>query len=97
MSTWKKVREELNLTNEDERLVEMEKKLIKTMVSIREEKGYTQAQLAQICNVKQPTIARMEMATHSPQLDSLLRVLVPMGYTLQIVPIRKTGKNVFDL
>lgn len=93
MATWKKIREELNLTNEDERLVEMEKNLIKTMVSIREEKGYTQTQLAQLCNVKQPTIARMEASTHSPQLDSLLRVLVPLGYTLQIVPIRKPGKK----
>ncbi len=35
------------------------------------------------CNEKHPMIARMEKAVHSPQIDSLLRVLVPMGYTLQ--------------
>ena len=38
---------------------------------------------------KERTLARLEKAVHSPQLDSLLRVLVPMGYSLQIVPIVK--------
>lgn len=87
MTTWKTLREELNLTEEDEKVIAMEKKLIETMVQIREEKGLTQAQLAKLCDVKQPLIARMESASHSPQIDSLLRILVPLGYTLQIVPI----------
>ena len=45
-------------------------------------------QLAKMCDVKQPAIARIESLTHSPQVDSLLRILVPLGYTLQIVPIQ---------
>lgn len=32
--------------------------------------------------------ARIESPVHSPQIDSLLRVLTPLGYTLQIVPIK---------
>ena len=59
------------------------------MVAIREEQGLSQAELAKKCNVKQPTIARMEKDAHSPQIDSLLRVLAPLGYTLQIVPMKK--------
>ena len=93
MATWKEVRNELHLTSEDECLIAMEKQLIKTMVEIREEKGWTQAQLAEQCNLKQPTIARMESAAHSPQLDSLLRVLTSLGYTLQIVPIPQWNKE----
>ena len=89
MVTWKNVRQELQLTAEDEKLIEMEKDLIRTMVEIRESKGLTQAQLAKECNVKQPMIARMEKSVHSPQLDSLLRILMPLGYTLQIVPLKK--------
>ena len=88
MTTWKTLREELNLTEEDEKVIVLEKKLIETMVQIREEKGLTQAQLAKLCDVRQPMIARMESSTHSPQIDSLLRILVPLGYTLQIVPIQ---------
>ena len=88
MTTWKTLREELNLTEDDEQVIALEKKLIKTMVQIREEKGLTQTQLAKICDIKQPIIARIEASTHSPQVDSLLRILVPLGYTLQIVPIQ---------
>lgn len=88
MTTWKTLREELKLTVDDEKVIALEENLIKTMVKIREEKGITQTQLARMCDVKQPVIARIESSTHSPQVDSLLRVLVPLGYTLQIVPIQ---------
>ena len=89
MTTWDKLRNELEITEEDEQVIRIEKELIETMVRIREEKNLTQSELAKICGVKQPVIARLEKAVHSPQLDSLLRVLVPLGYSLQIVPIVK--------
>ncbi|MCM1191471.1 MAG: helix-turn-helix transcriptional regulator [Butyrivibrio sp.] len=87
MTTWKELKEDLSISQEDKNIIELEKDLIRTMVTIREEKGLTQSQLAEMCNVKQPVIARMESSVHSPQVDSLLKILAPMGYTLQIVPI----------
>ncbi|MBR6147558.1 MAG: helix-turn-helix domain-containing protein [Lachnospiraceae bacterium] len=90
MSNWKDVRKELSITPEEENIIELEKDLLRTMVSIREKQGLSQADLAAKCNVKQPVIARMEKAIHSPQINSLLKVLVPLGYKLQIVPIEKT-------
>jgi len=88
MISWEDVREELNITSEEECIIELEKELIRTLVDIREKQGLSQAELALKCNVKQPSIARMEKAIHSPQIDSLLKVLVPLGYTLKIVPIK---------
>jgi len=85
--TWKSLRTELELAPEEENAVRLEKELIRTMVQIREERGLTQAQLAELCQVKQPVIARMESAVHSPQLNSLLKVLMRLGYTLRIVPM----------
>lgn len=87
MTTWKELKNDLSISQEDISAIELEKDLIRTMVAIREEKGLTQSQLAEICNVKQPVIARLESSVHSPQLDSLLKILVPLGYTLQIVPM----------
>ena len=87
MSTWREYRDNLEITPEEEKVIEFEKDLIRTLVSIREEQGLTQAELARKCNMKQPVIARLETATHSPQIDSLLKVLVPLGYTLKIEPI----------
>ena len=89
MSTWKEFRKELHITDEEENVIEMEKELIRSMVAIREEQGLSQAELAARSSIKQPAIARMEKNVHSPQVDSLLRVLAPLGYTLQIVPIQK--------
>ena len=87
MTTWKELKNDLSKNQKDISAIELEKDLIRTMVDIREEKGLTQSQLAEICNVKQPVIARLESSVHSPQIDSLLKILVPLGYTLQIVPM----------
>ena len=46
MTTWKTLREELKLTEDDEKVIALEKNLIKTMVQIREEQGLTQMHLA---------------------------------------------------
>ncbi len=89
MNEWKEFRKELNISQEDEINIELEKELLRTLVKIREEQGLSQAELASICHVKQPVIARMERATHSPQVDSLLKILVPLGYKLAIVPLVK--------
>ncbi|MFG6358035.1 MAG: helix-turn-helix transcriptional regulator [Acetatifactor sp.] len=89
MVTWKKLKTDLSINQEEHNAIELEKDLIRTMVAIREEKGLTQTQLAEMCNVTQPVIARMESSVHSPQIDSLLKILTPLGYTLQIVPMDK--------
>lgn len=52
MSTWKELKKDLVLTQEDLNAIELEKELIRTMIHIREEKGLTQSQLAEMCNVK---------------------------------------------
>jgi predicted transcriptional regulator len=91
-TTWKELRNELNISNESENIINLEKEIIRTMVNIREEKGLTQAELADICDVKQPVIARMESSVHSPQINSLLKILMHLGYTLEIVPINSNQK-----
>ena len=87
MATWKELKNSLSIDKETQNAIDLEKDLIRTMVAIREEKGLTQSQLAEMCHVKQPVIARMESSIHSPQIDSLLKILTPLGYTLQIVPM----------
>ena len=87
MKTWNDFKKELSISEEEKRLIELEEDLIRTLISVREQHGLSQSQLAAKCNMKQPVIARMEKAVHSPQIDSLLRILVPLGYTLKIVPL----------
>lgn len=64
--------------------------LITELVKARQEQGISQRQLEEMSGVKQPQIARMERGDANPQLDTLLKVLVPLGKTLAIVPIART-------
>jgi transcriptional regulator with XRE-family HTH domain len=75
----------LNLTPEEEKIISLEKSLINAVVDAREQNGLTQKQLAELCGVKQPVIARLESAVHSPQINSMLKILRPLGYTLAVV------------
>ena len=68
MTTWKELKNNLSIGPEDKNAIELEKDLIRTMVAIREEKGLTQSQLAEMCNVKQPVIARMEALPLFPHI-----------------------------
>lgn len=75
---------------EDREQINLEVALIGKMVEAREARGLSQRELAEISGVKQPAIARIESMKSTPQLDTLLKVLVPLGYTLKIVPLKET-------
>ena len=61
--------------------------LIGKMIEAREEKGLSQRELAALSGVKQPAIARVESMRSTPQIDTLFKILAPLGYTLSITPI----------
>lgn len=61
--------------------------LIGELIKARQEKGSSQKKLEELSGVKQPVIARMEKGTTSPQLDTILKVLAPLGKALAIVPL----------
>ena len=66
--------------------IEFEVELIGKLIEAREQKGFTQAQLAEAAGIKQSAVARMESLKATPQIDTLFKVLTPMGYKLAIVP-----------
>ena len=84
-TSWKDFRKGLELTPEEEEIINLEKTLINAVVKAREESGLTQKQLSELCGIKQPVIARLERAIHSPQINSMIRILKPLGYTLAVV------------
>jgi DNA-binding XRE family transcriptional regulator len=55
----------------------------------RADKGISQKKLEALSGVKQPVIARMEKGYTSPQLDTVLKVLAPLGKTLYIGDLPK--------
>ena len=66
--------------------------IIGELIKARQEKGISQKKLEELSGVKQPVIARMEKGSTSPQLDTILKVLAPLGKTLAVVPL-ETGSR----
>lgn len=89
--TWDDLQKELlekgYLTKEEIAASDLRVSLIGEIISARQEKGITQKELEELSGVKQPVIARMESGRTSPQLDTILKVLVPLGKTLAVVPL----------
>ena len=89
MKNWKSVRKNINLTKEDEIAIKLEKSLIDSVIDIRKKKDLSQIELAKRANIKQSQLARFERAVHSPQVNSLIKILYPLGYTIKLERIRK--------
>jgi transcriptional regulator with XRE-family HTH domain len=74
------------LNDEDKARIEFEAALIGKLIEVRDSKGVTQQELAQMTGLKQSAIARLESMKSTPQIDTLFKILKPLGYTLVIVP-----------
>lgn len=86
--SWDEVRAEL-FTPEEIAESNLRVALIGELIRARQEKGFSQKKLEELSGVKQPIIARMEKGVTSPQLDTVLKVLAPLGKTLAVVPLEK--------
>ena len=60
--------------------------LIGELIKARNEQGISQKKLEEMSGVKQPIIARIETGKSIPQVSTLIKLLVPLGKTLAIVP-----------
>lgn len=91
MSRYKSFDEMFNddkiISPEEREQINFQVSLIGKMIEVREKKGLSQRDLAELSGVKQPAIARLESMKSTPQIDTLLKVLAPLGYTLSITPI----------
>lgn len=76
------------ISKEEKSQIEFEANLICQLIDAREEKGLTQRDLAEMSGIKQPALARIESMKTTPQINTLLKILNPLGYTLAIVPTK---------
>jgi ribosome-binding protein aMBF1 (putative translation factor) len=78
--------DDANVSPVERAKIEFEVELIGKLIAAREAKGMTQEQLAEAAGVKQSAVARLESLKATPQIDTLFKMLTPMGYKLTIVP-----------
>lgn len=74
-----------NYIKREKTLIEKEYELLEEISKYRKEKHLTQRELAKILKIKQPMLAKIEKSKNSPQLNTLLKILDSLGYTVEFV------------
>jgi predicted transcriptional regulator len=78
----------INYETYEQQLLTLEYNLITALIKARHDQNLSQQALSEIVGVKQPVIAKIEKGKHSPGLNTILKLLVPLGYTLEVVKIK---------
>ena len=86
---WNEFEKELNITEEQEEEIRIEMEIIEASIKARESKKISQRELSKLSGIKQPAIARIERRVNSPSINTLIRLLYPMGYTLKVVSLKE--------
>lgn len=85
-SSWEELEKEI-FTPEEINESNLRVAIIGAIINARQERGISQKKLEELSGVKQPIIARMEKGYTNPQIETVLKVLEPLGMTLKVVPI----------
>lgn len=85
--SWDEIEKEL-YTAEEIAESDLRVALIGELIKARREQGISQKRLEELSGVKQPVIARIERGVSNPQLDTIMKLLIPLGKTLAIVPLQ---------
>ena len=81
------VKTEEELLKEEE-LKELEKEVIRQIVA-RKSQHLSQREVGERAGIIRETVAKIENNLNSPQINTLIRLLEPIGYTLGVVPLVK--------
>jgi predicted transcriptional regulator len=88
MKTWNDYKDHVKtLTPENKQEIEEIKNLasiVDAMIKQRKALGISQRKLASICGITQSSIARIETLKTAPNLDTLFKILHPLGLKLTI-------------
>jgi DNA-binding XRE family transcriptional regulator len=63
--------------------------IMSELIKARNEQQISQRELERLSGVRRPIIARMESGKTSPRIDTVIKVLAPLGKTLSVVSLEK--------
>ena len=71
----------------EEKLDKLERQFIESLIKLRKDRRLTQQTMADDAGVIRETIARIENSITSPQVNTLLKIIEPLGYTIKLTKI----------
>ena len=88
MKTWEDYKEHVKAidpeSKKDFEEAENLASIVGAMIKPRNALGISQRELAAICGIPQSSVARIESFKTTPNLDTLLKILQPLGLTLTV-------------
>ena len=86
MRTWEDFKKEASRTGpmvqSDIEEMEMLASIVSAIIERRNELGYSQRELADICGLPHSSVARIEACSVKPKVETLIRIMRPLGLTL---------------
>ena len=61
--------------------------IVSAIIERRNELGYSQRELADICGLPHSSVARIEACTVKPKVETLIRIMIPLGLKLSAVNV----------
>ena len=77
----------MNKMDDEKKIIDLEYKLICDFIRLRNELGLTQKEMGEASNTIREIIAVIETRKKHPQINTLIKILEPFGYTLSITKI----------
>lgn len=91
MKTWQNYKNHVQALDDENKLLLEEidelTTIVSTMIDKRNALGISQRDLAALCGLPQSSIARIESGRTAPKLDTLLKIMHPLGLKLKLVSI----------
>ena len=85
---WQDVKNSMtSLTDEEKREVDLMADIITKIIERRQELGISQRELEKLTGVRQEAICRIENMKNMPQLDTLIKLMEPLGLRLSVSKI----------
>lgn len=89
MRTWEDYKKEAksvsDVVKQDIEEMEVLAAIVTAIIDRRNELGYTQRDLAVICGLPQSSVARIEACVVKPNVETLIKIMKPLGLTLSVV------------
>lgn len=91
MRTWEDFKKEAKSIDpsikEDIEVMETLASIVSAIIDKRRKLGYSQRELADLCGLPHSSVARIEACVVKPKVETLLRIMKPLGLTLSVTTI----------
>ena len=61
--------------------------IVSSIIERRKELGYSQRDLAELCGLPHSSVARIEACTVKPKVETLIKIMIPLGLKLTAVSV----------